>query len=88
MSLQIRFIPLIFIAFLLSSPCYNCLPGNPPRKTSGHHEPSRRNTQGLELKRPGHGVQRRSLASAKTVNVNRYGAKGDGSDATQVHTYI
>ena len=26
----------------------------------------------------------RSLASLKTVNVDNYGAKGDGSDATEV----
>ena len=26
----------------------------------------------------------RSLASVKTVSVNDYGAKGDGSDATEV----
>ncbi|KAJ9695715.1 hypothetical protein PVL29_010942 [Vitis rotundifolia] len=92
MSLQRRFIPFL-IVFLLSFPCYYGLQGNPPYDylddAYGHDSsqayenwPWRKfGSKIMGSKRIG--KVGRSLASVTTVNVNDYGAKGDGSDATE-----
>ena len=63
---------LFLVVFLLSFPCYYSLPGKPNF-----------NIVSKRIDKVG-----RSLASVKTVNVNHYGAKGDGSDATKVCMHI
>ena len=93
MSLQRRFIPFL-IVFLLSFPCYYGLQGNPPYDylDDAYGYDSSRAYESWPWRKFGSkimGSKRickvgRSLASVKTVSVNDYGAKGDGSDATEV----
>ena len=93
MSLQRRFIPFL-IVFLLSFPCYYCLQGNPPydylddaygyASSQAYDKRPWRKFGSKIMGSKRIGEVGRSLASVTTVNVNDYGAKGDGSDATEV----
>ncbi|KAL6337367.1 hypothetical protein AAG906_036681 [Vitis piasezkii] len=92
MSLQRRFIPFL-IVFLLSFPCYYGLQGKPPYDylDDAYAYDSSRAYESWPWRKFGSkimgskriGKVGRSLASVKTVSVNDYGAKGDGSDATE-----
>ncbi|WJZ94041.1 hypothetical protein VitviT2T_012934 [Vitis vinifera] len=92
MSLQRRFIPFL-IVFLLSFPCYYGLQGNPPydylddaygyASSQAYDKRPWRKFGSKIMGSKRIGEVGRSLASVTTVNVNDYGAKGDGSDATE-----
>ena len=96
MFLQTRFLTCL-IAFLLSFPCYFCSHASPHYndhlgKASSHSSPltfinaiKTRELENWPWRKFGSKVGGRSLASLKTINVNDYGAKGDGSDATEVY---
>ena len=93
MSLQTHFIPSL-IVFLLSFPRYYSLPGI--SEASGYDTSAGRvypwypsTIQGRNFgSKIISSKMGRSLAAVKTFNVNDYGAKGDGSDATEVYIDI
>ncbi|KAJ9695794.1 hypothetical protein PVL29_010992 [Vitis rotundifolia] len=94
MSLQRRFVPCL-VVFLLSFPCYFSLQASPPydylSEASGYDSQTNHlhfsTIQTREIEnwpwRKFGSKTGKSLASVKMVNVKYYGAKGDGSDATE-----
>ena len=98
MSLQRRFVPCL-IVFLLCFPCYFSLQASPPYdylgEASGYDSQANHlhfsTIQTREIEnwpwRNFGSKTGKSLASVKMVNVNYYGAKGDGSDATEVYIH-
>ena len=91
MAQQIRYLLPVFV-FMLSFniSCYSTLQKDPLRhfgEESGFKVVIKQSTHILRLKRFDR-ILGTISTSGKTINVNNYGAKGDGTDDTEVYSFI